>query len=98
MSQKSQPLRLAAIGSLMVSLFAGNFQQVFSASGLSQMLIDSISCDFIKPVSKLLFIALEVAKIFNNFEENLSRNIFGCVSFKKAMYAVAKYRIIVPAI
>jgi hypothetical protein len=62
------------------------------------VVIDGISCNLIKPVSELPLIALEAAKIFNNFQENLSRNIFGCMSFKEPMDTIAKYCIIMPAV
>ena len=62
------------------------------------MVVDGIGCDSIKPVAKLLFIALETPEVFNSFKKYLGSNVFGLCPFKKPMHTVAKYRIVMPAI
>ena len=62
------------------------------------MVVYSIGCDFVKPVSKLLLITSESVKIFNDAQKHLRSYIFGSLPLEEPVHTVAKYRVVVSAI
>jgi hypothetical protein len=62
------------------------------------MVVYGIGCDSIKPVSKLSLGPPKMPEVFNNLEKYYRGNIFCCLPFKKSVYTIAKYSIVMPAI
>jgi hypothetical protein len=80
-------------------LLAETFEQTISTGLLSQVIVDLIGCDSIKPVTKLrLAIIIEASKALHNLEKHLGSNILGCVPVKEPVSTIAEYLVVVFAI